>query len=227
MQIHRAKKVSYCEESQGNETLFSFVVPSGEEDYQELFFPVKCRDFLGDAVYVTKYGRNIPIYGFNFKDNLDSETTMLLIQNKDKKYIDNFFNNLDKLWEIERNNGIPLTIVERVSDTEVLVFGDKLWQSKVWAISLYSFLLKCLTYPNGAEGKELSYVRQFKEDTWKKLLASLKTLLTVKSGVTGWSNEEKIDTLKLHHYSGFVSIFAQGPGKDNEYRKVFDALSSV
>ena len=112
MQIHRAKKVSYCEESQGNETLFSFVVPTGEEDYQELFFPVKCRDFLGDAVYVTKYDRDIPIYGFNFKDNLDSETTMLLIQNKDKKYIDNFFTNLDKLWEIERNNGIPLTIVE-------------------------------------------------------------------------------------------------------------------
>jgi hypothetical protein len=129
---------------------------------------------------------------------------------------DKFLRALSYLHGIEEANDLETTIVYPTKGSDLVIIGDKFWQSSVWTISLYSFLLRYLAY------NEDNYLNQIGSKNWTKLTMGLKEIKKATSDPTGWDTQN-ID--QIHNGSGFVSLFREGFQGNNKYREAFNALS--
>lgn len=121
-----------------NQLYFSFVHKEGDV-YTLLHRSYQCRMFLVDDL-------------FSEARVLDKETRFFI--HGSKEYIDNMFTNLPSLNSFEEKAGVTLTQLIRYDDGGLIVEGDALWQSNLWKISLYSLLLKCLSYSGGVPSND-------------------------------------------------------------------------
>lgn len=184
---------------------FAFV----NKNYEQVHLPIKCRDFLGDAIWSMKTGHNASIYSWSYnfiKKPYDVDKLRLSLKFPDLQSKGYFEANLHKLNEIEDSLKIKRTIIKQTIDKDTLVVeGSKIWQSNSWKISLYTFYLKLFSYQTveEIESPEDKYYKLFMEnDNWKKLHKKIK------------SKKEYIaeDIYTQHNYSGFFSIMQ---GKSN------------
>lgn len=144
--IYDYRKVGYGAGSPcSNQLFFTFVHKEGDV-YTLLHRSYQCRMFLVDDVFYEKR-------------ELDKETRFFIHGCKD--YIDNMLINLPSLHEFEKKAGITLTQLIRYDDEGLIVEGDGLWQSTLWKVSLYSLLLKCLSYDKGVPNASASYERDY------------------------------------------------------------------
>jgi len=73
----KAQSKHYAEIFQSLSILMAFVTKT-EEGYKQLFYPVKCRDFLGDCIWSKKTNNAAQIYSFYFNyANTPYDTDML------------------------------------------------------------------------------------------------------------------------------------------------------
>jgi hypothetical protein len=106
----------------------------------------------------------------------------------------------------------------------VVVLADKVWQSAIWKISLYSFYLKCCCYadPNNPTNgtMEAQYRKELKEEAEKGFLKAINKEFL-------WFPPH-IET--AHNSSGFLSVLNVGkysgrgyytPEQEAIYRTIF------
>jgi hypothetical protein len=189
--------------------LFSYVVEK-EDGFHQIIPPVKCRDFLGDMLWSRATEKKSSIYGleYSFKDNpYDTERLALSIKFPDADTFNNFKNNVLPFIhgkEADAKVKNPTVFLETTTDLTLVVLADKVWQSAIWKISLYSFYLKCCCYadPNAPTNgtTEAGYRKDLKVDAEEKFLKAVKENFL-------WFPPD-IET--AHNSSGFLSILNVG-----------------
>lgn len=181
---------------------FAFVVKENEDAYKQQHLASKCRDFLGDCIWSKEIDSPVSIYGFHYtyKDTpycLDKLQLSLTFPDKESK--DCFINNFDYLQTKEMDSNIDgSTWAETDDELTLIVFADKAWQSAQWKLSLYTFYLKCFSYPTMADlqSPEDSYITTLTPEKEKVLL----------SYITKDVKHLHDNIHMAHNYSGFVSL---------------------
>lgn len=230
---------SYSQEGQYHDVGFAYAHLEGEKAKQLCGYFV-CRDFLGDALFAEEQGKQAKIYGFSWtpsKQKIDRDKTRLLLQFSSLEMKKAMEKNLSILHGVEKDNDFTLTtLTDSDKDSELLVEGDSNWQASVVLISLYSFLLKCLTYDikkveDIVEKYEDSNEANLAQNTLKKLPKILKNLRrfgldeeSKKFTVTG--TQDKSMTGTIHHYSGWHSVSAPASScyQKNPYLKIVEEI---
>jgi hypothetical protein len=212
MYIIRAPYAKYNEIKQDSETKFSFL-DEKEDHFVELFYPVKCRDFLGDCIFSKHTGVYVTIYGFKTTPKLNLDKTKLLITSENEEEISNIRKNLSYLLKIEAKNKLEPTIIVDLEPTEdttpkIVLIGDSKWMTNVTTISLYSYLIRRLSYKDPKPNKIKKGNEKQYEDclgkNYKTLLNNISKIAIPVINTTGW-NETNISC--AHNSSGFVSLF--------------------
>jgi len=213
MYIIRAPLKTYNEITQNSKTKFSFL-DEKEDHFVELFSPVKCRDFLGDCIFSKHTEKYETIYGFKAPTELNLDKTKLLITSENEEDISNIRKNLSYLLKIEAKNKLEPTIIVDLEPTEdttpkIVLIGDSKWMANVATISLYSYLIRRLSYedpePNKIkEGNEKEYEDKLGKN-YKTLLNNISKIAIPVINNTGW-NETNISC--AHNSSGFVALFS-------------------
>lgn len=216
--------------------LFSYVVEK-EDGFHQVIPPVKCRDFLGDMLWSRATGRVSRIYGlqYSYADNpYDTTRLALSIKFPDADTFNNFKNNVLPFIhekEAEAKVKTPTEFLEATTDLTLVVLADKVWQSAIWKISLYSFYLKCCCYadPNVPTNgtMEAQYRKEIKrKDVEEKFLKAVQKEFL-------WFHP---DIHESHNSSGFLSIINTGknlgynmytPEQKGIYRTIFPKKPKV
>jgi hypothetical protein len=125
----------------------------GEKDsFEELFLNVKCREFFGDLVVCGNLNIDTPsIYGLRLKDKRISVKKTLLSVSMNEGDVEGFAKRLRFLRQIEGAMGIKKTRIyptqHNATDyTKLVLVGDKKWISSPLLISLYTAIIRSLTY---------------------------------------------------------------------------------
>jgi hypothetical protein len=178
---------------------------------------------MGDALVGVQENRDMGIYGFSYKKTdprPDPENVSLLIKFGDKGSLKNFQDNFIILKNIEEGLGFATTYPEVVNypgkNPVVWVLGDNRWQGNAVAFSLYSYLLKTLTYPIKNKDKWMEEIKANKTNEglymdipYFKFLFSggLNDIEPFFKNFSGYPKGVEIHT--LHHSSGFVAAQPQ------------------
>ena len=217
-----APKAHYVEESQFMNCSFSFATwePSTAEEegyYKELFSPVICRDFLGDALYADQYKKPVSIYGFTYdptdKTIVNSSGCYIVLHFANQQQKSNFLLNFSFLQEIEERFTTEHTQYI-TNGLKCILFCPYFWTKSAWAMSLYTFMIRCLCYPT-SEGNFWDYIATTKQKegmyikkvNFFKITKNLKMIAKVSDSISGYPEEENLNMSQLHHASGFVSLF--------------------
>lgn len=202
------KKTYLAEIFQSMDIKFSFV----DKNMQQVSSPAKCRDFLGDCLWSRVWKKPVSIYSFvyNFETHpYDEDVLRLSLTFPDISSYDNFISNLPILHEKEKEAGTTLSAVYKTQEElTLLIESDKLWQSSVWKLSLFTFYLKLISYKDVSclSDPEDRYMEHLTEDKEKKLLSKIKEEFSF-----------YYDGLSMNHnYAGFVSTLKM----QNEYGKL-------
>lgn len=151
----------YSEEHQNQTIKFSFVARSEHDDNEliELFPKVKCRDFLNDVIKANHEKIPVSVFGFSFDGSklaLNPNYTQLLVTLDSQSEIEFFQSNFHLLQHIEGDNRFHYQSTIKVinnpnpNHAEYLITGSAWWQESPWRISLYTWLLRLMTYPTFA-----------------------------------------------------------------------------
>jgi hypothetical protein len=217
------KQSNLIESLQQNKTQFAFCryEPSKEALIQCHTF-VQCRDFLNDVLVCTQEKMEIKIYGFSYTledPAIDQEQTSLLLKMTDARCLKNFQENLCILEEIEEQLGFSDTRVELAEyptqkEAVVWVLGDPRWQKATSFFSLYTYLLKCLTYQYKEKKNWREEVRDMgtKESGYMNseyldfLISNAEDILSKYKTVSGFHNQKQVEKYTLHDYCGFIAL---------------------
>lgn len=141
---------SLCEISQKVDMKFAFahiIEKGGKATLKQIHQFIKCRDFLGDALFATHHGKQFGIYGFRFdgsKIKVDTEKTILLIRYNGLEKLQNglnLLNYLERKAHWKKSRIIDLGAKDG-SCPIYLALGSKKWVSSPQLISLYTLLLR-------------------------------------------------------------------------------------
>lgn len=216
-------KLSLAEIGQDIVLRMAYVHKEQDGTYTQLHDGVKCRDFLGDAVWATQQKIKINIYGFTFdgkKKPIDLDKMRLVLDFSSCEYNKKaFLNNFDIVHRIEERHKLPKTRIYSVKDNKnkYILEASKFWQKSVFNVSLYTFLLKCMCYEyinlanwfaeikprNNNEGRYASQVSKI----WDFYIKNLKQINRGAFNATG--NETLLEPMQIsqcHNYCGFVSM---------------------
>ena len=175
MKIKKFKVNPLSEIFQSLDVKFAFVNKKGDE----ASCPAKCRDFLGDCLWSRATGKDVSIYKFkySFKETpYDVDTLRLSLHFPDDKTKELFIKNIIKLRLIEESIGIKDTKIFATQYKNILVIeADKVWQSAIWKLSLYTFICKvcCYNHEENIGQPESRYYSEYlknKELLFSKLL---------------------------------------------------------
>jgi hypothetical protein len=162
----------YDELSQKTSDKYSFLTKLDENTYRELFYPVKCRDYLNDIIIANYHGYSkvINIYDFNYNGGADFDTLRLSVSfdfEYDKELFVNQFSRVIKYIE----NNIPqienkMRIITDVDDTNgdyhrVILEGDKFWMSHHLKINILTFVCRLCSYHHDKKYRSLNNIIKY------------------------------------------------------------------
>ncbi len=238
--VEPQKDRSYCEIGQQNMTKFALARYDSQKDRIVQCHPfIKCRDFLLDAMVGVEEGKDMGIYGFEFKKTdprPDAENTSLLVSFPQGKLLKNFQDNFSILTDIEKAIGWSPTYPELVNypgkEQIVWVSGDRRWQHCALALSLYTYLIKCLTYEIKDKAKWMEEIKAQPTNegsymdvaymSW--LLPRLDKVIDKYTTFSGFQDQKGMDIGTIHNWTGFKSMMSLiGPTKkvDEYYKKMY------
>jgi len=142
----------YCENGQTVEVQFAFLHKTAPLKYQELFFPVMCRDFLGDLLHWQHFKIKDQIYRFSFdpaKTHLDDTATRLSVRSASISAFTHIQAHLlDLLHPIEKKNNFKLSklYIGQPNEKVLVLESDKEWQDNTVAIASLTALIRLLGY---------------------------------------------------------------------------------
>jgi hypothetical protein len=217
---------------------FSFARQQDDDNVIRLHEWVKCRDFFGDVLLANYYNKKVGIYGLEIDpaiQKINPEKVEMLLRFDSPVDLKSFLDNLHYLNKIEGENNFDYTTCLHVNNSTLLLNADKRWQDNAFMMSLWSYLVKCISYPipentdifKGVEFYKTSNEYLYFKDVEKSIYSVLKYLNLFKiDGVSGWDGEDypfKINT--IHSSSGFVSLIKN---RDNWIQnKICTTLSEV
>lgn len=211
---------AYIQGSQSSRTQFSFLNKQKNGDLLEVFPLVMCRDYFGDALFGKKFSKNYSVYGFTFdpkEHHIDDDATRLLLHSPNKKELDTTLENWGILTTIEDLNDIPRSTVTAYSQDGrdfLIIEGDNFWQSTMWLISLYTYIIRCLcTKQFATASSEANYMRMMGKN-WDILTQNIRKVADNSLLLSGWPNEKDLGTLETHNRCGFLTLFCL---EDNSY----------
>lgn len=224
--------ISFAEIMQTHNVKFAPCVIDLEKKVGDLItHPFKCRDFLIECVLSDNYKKWFGVWGFGIdcsKSPWSKNSTDLLMAFPTPEMCSNFKQNFHLLNEYEKMVGIrPTQFFQVENDTEKLfIHGDKVWKSKGFLISYYSFLLKCLGFSIDDTKLELwlfqipqnstewDRIDNIGKEKFSKFYRNLGKFLSLDGNITGYDDELKYDIHTLHDNAGFVSVVTGGLGKN-------------
>lgn len=225
----------YAEIGQSLDVKFSFVKRKDKNTYTNMFNPVKCRDFLGDCLDAIQHQKVNNIYGFTFdgkKNKIYKSKTFLSLHfpNVESKQI--FLNQswLLTIYSMDQAEVGDVYVTDIPDQNIVLVEASKFWQSSIAAMSLFTFLIKCLCYKLDMAGKsvfdvirdievdyknwdntiikvqttEAQHIKNIDSNKIVFFLENIKKLTKGLPNVSGYDSPKNIST--VHNNSGFISI---------------------
>ena len=176
MQIHCLKPTGWSkltESPQSYQNFFAFARKKGEI-IEQLHPWVKCRDYLLDGLVWTK-DKDVykgPVYGFPFVEGINTNEVELLFSCMNGKILDQ----LGILHNMEKELGISPTEVTRIEGTTFYIKADPWWNKSTIHLSMFSIILRTLSWVECKECNELEKKFQYTE-LWngasKKLLLAL------------------------------------------------------
>lgn len=231
--IIRAPKQEYSEIYQSVDIKYSFVNKVEDNTYKELFAPVKCRDFLGDALYATEQKKEFRIFGFYFdgtQQTVDTEKTRLLISNISPEFRANLQKNWRILSEVEDYHNLEATRIIDCDQDTLLLEASSAWKRTMYLISLYTYLIRviCYEYKDIANWREELYKwnhnesRYMRDCTIPRFVRFVKEIFNICEDYKGVSGFNKEDNYIIHNYSGFVSVCTSN--SNGEYHKKFKEI---
>lgn len=234
--IIKAPVRGYAEESQNHDVKFSFANRKNDS-VTEVFSGVKCRDFLGDALFAEEFGITTSIWSFSYDPNkmkIDRDKLRFVIStNKDhSKYLTKIKDNIKLFHLIESYHNLEATYLERLDETNMLLEASNRWMLTNYLISYYTFLVKAASYEYKDVmnwRKELSDIPGAKEGSYMKrvdkrfdsLTKNLFSICDEYKGTTGLNKTTNIGI--VHNNTGFVSMCTQEP-KTSPYHTKFASM---
>ena len=198
---------------------FSFAHWDEKDEVEQLHDWVRCRDFLGDVLWANKYKNEVSIYKFKFnpkETKINPDRLEMLIKFV-KGTKNNFKNQIHLLNTIEEKNGFAPTCFYEIDQSHRLIVADKIWQSSVFMISLYTYLLKCICYTLKEEGNIFSgFTLHTTEGGYysrinpaiHQILPHLQQIANKIKYVTGFPHETELNNIsyEIHNNCGFVNV---------------------
>jgi hypothetical protein len=137
---------------QQKEVRFAFGRENEDTTITQCHTFVRCRDFLNDVIVESNYPGSIsyPIYDFSYdakKYPISKDKTILLV--KAPKYFEFILKGTSLINEFEEKAGWNLTTIEEGFDDKekiLVVTGPPEWMQATYLISLYSMLIRILSY---------------------------------------------------------------------------------
>ena len=210
---------------QSMKTKQALVIPEWKNTFERITPYVLCRDFLVDVYTFSEAKKAFEIYGMQFDGKNNSpawDGVYMLQQFPESAIMQRFLKHLPHLHALERENHIPLTKVEEISEKECLLFGHSAWLRNCLHLSLYSLLLRSLSYDVKLSDecwKELSqlkttdgaYFKSVAPESWVKIFDNLALLNS--PYFCGLSPKNHSD-YAVHHNSGFISVLGKHSEQD-------------
>lgn len=216
-------------------TTFALATKQADGSYTNNMPFVKCRDFFGDVLHAVQTNETQGIYGFKFDpavQKLDTDKCRLLIQFQTPESYQAFQKNYNHFKKELRalTSNIGYGKMHLLDDGKtILIVANPIWQQTVVNISWFTFVHKCLSYPNLDLTK--SFVdnmqnHEFEVEDWQNnkimratnerdyfnkaypniltYLKNIKTLSNNNQFVHGYNEVVGIST--VHNSSGFVAV---------------------
>lgn len=191
----------YNQNPQTSDIHFSFLNRT-DNGFKELFYRVKCREYLGDAITAAHCNQDSPrIYGFELKGKRASIDEMLLSVSFGEESKSNFLKKIRIIREAEKLVGLPkdkwtevYSVNAQTPDhiNKFVVVGNKFWCSSPLLVSIYTLLLRSLTYStnrvrlsthlkameslSGVDGGQFRSIKEYGVD-WIFLLKNLGNII--------------------------------------------------
>lgn len=147
------KTSAYVQIAQTSELEFALIKRDGPKEFSELHYKVKCRDYFGDALLSAMWDIDQQtVYGFNLREKrISLDEALLSLHFKSEETVNTFWKNRKVLWFIEKKIGIPKTLFYRTQEAKAIIaIGDKYWLKSPLLFSLYTLLIRGLTYSTGS-----------------------------------------------------------------------------
>jgi len=226
----------FSEAYQSSKIQFAFCKRLRAGEYREMHYPTKCRDFLGDVLFSEEQGRGIEIYNFSWnpeKQKIDRDKVRFSITFPNKDSLFNFNANQIILTDVNKYvKRLAVIIPVKDNPLKLIVEADKIWQSSVMLISLFSFVLKIMAYPFKVPADWLnefpktmyndSQYYKGKEANFIKILENLEKFSKIPS-VSGWNKVADLNDNFIHDKSGF-SFCLKSNNEDNLNVKLLGSL---
>jgi hypothetical protein len=192
---------------------------------------IHCRDFLIDVQEGSEKNQDVSIYSFKYLKSyprIDQSNVSLLVRlHSPLKQFEENFQILKDAEDYLKWMPSVATVVEypgEKKNTIVWVMGDVAWQKSALSLSLYTYILKCLSYPIKDKAKWMEEILSKKTveatymdpDYMKFLLANLDDIVSKYKNFSGYKGAEPIHT--VHNYTGFHSLKQVLKPKDPKYQ---------
>jgi len=197
----------FAEIFQNHQIKFAFVQETPTA-YTQLHGSVNCRDFLADVLHAEDIKEYFAIYGFSWnpeKKQIDRDATKLVMHFETSEQLEELKKNLHILHEWESRWKLRKTKILTVDEKTAIIKGSSFYLRKGFAISLYTYLLKCYSLTDNfanLTGNELNYYTQCGSN-FEKLLINFRKVLARKGSICGVSNGSDST---IHNYAGFVAV---------------------
>lgn len=115
-------------------------------EYHQVHTPCKCRDFLADCVDNKIYGTDINVWGFRYDFKslpYCTESTLVSLTFPSVRTKNYFIKNLPTLNILLQ---YKIHYIPTQDSKTIIVDSDPVWLSDTWKISLFTMLLKLLSY---------------------------------------------------------------------------------
>ena len=184
---------------------FSFLKHSGDSTYEELFSPVRCKDYLEDLLLAKITGCKMKddIYGFRYDGELSiSPHAYLSVHLGNPDQVKRVINSLPILHKYESSDITVSSLLED-DETTIMLRVPSFWLRSPLLLSTYTFMIRCFTYNKDISsnwrdlfdqvelsgGNDSDYVRRFmKHCDLDKLLLNIDEVLG-DHPLTGYSDE--------------------------------------
>ena len=218
---------------------FGVAVRTSDRSFKEIKPEAHCRDFSGPVAITAKLKLDKCPYIERYstsKDRLSTDEIVITLS-QGRESLVRFMDNFHILNELEEDCGIPLTkayLTNEVSSTfrrKIVIVGDKFWIQSPLCLSIFTWLLRCLSYslptkPSSLEELADLFIKHSPTSTdgtfWVKINPHVNVRLLLKNivHILGDNPITGIDDNKIIHSTNYLSKI----GTDAEYRGDYDKI---
>lgn len=141
---YKGEKRHFAEEDQDNSVVFAPAMCDGNT-ITELTQSFRCKDFLSDLYPAAEHDQSYVVYGFKAEPEVLPKMNSLVMGGLCHEMV-GIKENIQVLHTLERHIGYSKTKIEDIGGSLGILINDPAWIASPWSLSLYTLLLRCLSY---------------------------------------------------------------------------------